>query len=622
VFWRSRSLGRPQPRGGEARPPEDELRRVRNRLERERAARKEAEQISETVTRRLYEKQAELELLEIVATASNEASTVDEAMQVAVDRVCAHTGWPVGHAYVTEGSPPVLVPTATWCLDDPGRLEAFRAETEATCLPPGVGLPGRVLAAGTPAWIIDVADDPNFPRAKAAAEGGLKAAFAFPVLISEEVVAVLEFFAPETNEPDGQLLELMANIGTQLGRVMERDRAGAQLAHQALLVRQAKEEAERANQAKSEFLSRMSHELRTPLNAILGFGQLLEIGDLEPAQRERLAQVMKGGRHLLELINEVLDISRIEAGNMTISLEPVHVDGALSDVLGLVEPLAAERNISLERPPKETADRYVLADNQRLRQVLLNLLSNAIKYNREGGKATVSLQPSSGCLLILVTDTGNGIPEDQQRKLFTPFERLDAEQSAVEGTGLGLALSKLLVEAMGGTLGVESEPWIGATFVVKLALAEAPAATPAPPPASVDGVAASSSRGPIQTILYIEDNPSNLKLVEEVFATRSGVRLLSAMNGNLGLELAHHHQPDLVLLDLHLPGIAGEEVLRRLRAHPRTERIPVVVVSADATDRSIRKLLASGVSAYLAKPLDIDRLLAVVDEVLSERVPT
>jgi two-component system cell cycle response regulator len=208
---------------------------VRHRLERERAARREAEQISETVTRRLYEKQAALELLETVATASNEASAVAEAMKVAIDGVCAHTGWPVGHAYMVEGdSTPVLVPTTTWHLDDSAQFEAFRAKTEATRFAPGIGLPGRVLATGTVSWISDVTNDPNFPRAAAAAEGGLKAAFAFPVLISGEIVAVLEFFAPEAAEPDGQLLDLMAHIGTQLGRVIERDRARAQLAHQAL----------------------------------------------------------------------------------------------------------------------------------------------------------------------------------------------------------------------------------------------------------------------------------------------------------------------------------------------------------------------------------------------------
>ncbi|MGH2979363.1 MAG: bifunctional diguanylate cyclase/phosphohydrolase [Solirubrobacterales bacterium] len=236
MSWRSRFLARSLRIGGGSRSPEDELRRARQRLERERAARREAEHISETVTRRLYEKQAALELLETVATASNEAATVDEAMKVAVDAVCAHTGWPVGHAYLVEGdsAPAALAPTRTWHLDDAGRFEAFRRETEATCFPPGVGLPGRVLEAGTPAWITDVTDDPNFPRAGAAAEGALKAAFAFPVLISGEVVAVLEFFAPEAAEPDEQLLELMAHIGTQLGRVMERERARAQLAHQAL----------------------------------------------------------------------------------------------------------------------------------------------------------------------------------------------------------------------------------------------------------------------------------------------------------------------------------------------------------------------------------------------------
>jgi diguanylate cyclase (GGDEF)-like protein len=235
VSWRSRFVGRSKATAGVTPPPEDELGRVRRRLERERAARKEAEQISETAMRRLYEKQAELELLEVVATASNKACTVDEAMEVAVDRVCAHTGWPVGHVYLLrEDSTPELVPATIWHLDDAGRFQGFRGTTEATSFRSGVGLPGRVLAAGAPAWIIDVTKDSNFPRAGAAAQVGLRAAFAFPVLVSESVVAVLEFFAPEAVEPDAALLGLMAHVGTQLGRVVERERAREQLAHQAL----------------------------------------------------------------------------------------------------------------------------------------------------------------------------------------------------------------------------------------------------------------------------------------------------------------------------------------------------------------------------------------------------
>jgi PAS domain S-box-containing protein len=395
--------------------------------------------------------------------------------------------------------------------------------------------------------------------------------------------------------------------------------------HAEEMAREAKDVAERANRAKSEFLSRMSHELRTPLNAVLGFGQLLEADDLTGGQRESVAQIMKGGRHLLELINEILDISRIEAGNMTMSLEPVHVGLTLGEVLDLVKPLAAERDISLERPLPEASDRHVLADKQRLKQVLLNLLSNAIKYNRDAGSVKVSLEPvgNRSCpseLLILVTDTGNGLSEEQQRKLFSPFERLGAEQSSIEGTGLGLTLSRLLVEEMGGTLTVESEPWVGSTFLIKLPLTSAALESieqdaPDSPDPSYEGLPR-----PERVILYVEDNFDNFKLVERILAPRPELELLTAMNGNLAVELAQQHRPDLVLLDLHLPGIPGEDVLKRLKDDPATRDIPVVVVSADATERRIQSLLAAGARDYLSKPLDVARFVAVVDESLNESV--
>jgi PAS domain S-box-containing protein len=376
-------------------------------------------------------------------------------------------------------------------------------------------------------------------------------------------------------------------------------------------------EAERGSQAKSEFLSRVSHELRTPLNAILGFAQLLELDDLDPAQRENVKHITRGGRHLLELINEILDISRIEGGNMTISLEPVHVQTVLSGVVDLVRPLAGARQVSITTDLDDAADLYVHADHQRLRQVLLNLLSNAVKYNREGGVATVSTDTSGeGRLRILITDTGPGIPEEQLAKLFSPFERLGAERSTVEGTGLGLALSKLLVEAMEGTVEVETEPGVGTTFVIELALAATPEIIELAAVAANGGLEADSSNG-CQTVLHVEDNLSNLQLVKQALGTRKTINLISATDGELGLHLAREHHPDLVLLDLHLPGMTGKEVLEELKQDPGTNDIPVVMVSADATPRRIDELLECGARAYLTKPLDIRRFLEVVEESLT-----
>jgi signal transduction histidine kinase/CheY-like chemotaxis protein len=377
----------------------------------------------------------------------------------------------------------------------------------------------------------------------------------------------------------------------------------------------SKREAEREQQAKSEFLSRVSHELRTPLNAILGFAQLLEMDDLEPGQRENVNQILKGGRHLLELINEVLEISRIETGHMNISLEPVHLGSVIAEALDLVEPLAAERGIELHSKLLGVED-HVEADKQRLKQVLLNLLSNAIKYNREAGSVTVSVErPSPERVLILVTDTGMGISEDKLARVFSPFERLGAEQSPTEGTGLGLALSKLLAEAMNGSLAVESEPWIGTTFMVGLNTA-APPSTLELAPADRDAPSRGNGRGRRVTVLYVEDNMSNFRLAERVLETRPEVRLIAAVDGNLGLELARRHRPDLILLDLHLPGATGDEVLARLKQDPLTRGIPVVVVSADATRSRIAEVMRAGAVRFLPKPLDIRQFVHELDAVL------
>jgi signal transduction histidine kinase/CheY-like chemotaxis protein len=382
--------------------------------------------------------------------------------------------------------------------------------------------------------------------------------------------------------------------------------------------RLARADAERANNAKSEFLSRMSHELRTPLNAVLGFAQLLGLDDLSPDQRESVEQIEKAGRHLLDLINEVLDIARIESGQLSLSLEPVEVGSAVAEALDLVRPLAAERGISVVLEESPALYFYAKADRQRIKQVLLNLLSNGIKYNRARGNLAIRCVETSGNRIRLeVADDGPGIPSDRRDRLFTPFERLGAEGTGVEGTGLGLALSKRLVEAMGGALGVSTEPGRGSTFWVDLTMAgsleqvsrwsdgDEPVAKAEPPMAG--------------TLLYIEDNPANLKLVDRVVSRLPHFRLMTAMQGSLGLDLAQQHNPDLVLLDLHLPDMSGSEILRRLREDPRTHDIPVIVISADATPSQIRKLLAEGADAYLTKPLDVQRFLQLMDETLKQR---
>ena len=422
----------------------------------------------------------------------------------------------------------------------------------------------------------------------------------------------LEAFG-QTLNPDTADEGVVANI---------RDVTERRLAEEAL--RRATAEAERANQAKSEFLSRMSHELRTPMNSILGFAQLLERAPLPAAQQRGVQHILTAGRHLLRLINEVLDIARIESGRQQLSLEPVRLDAVLQEAVALARPLAAQGAISLRGPDEAGEALFVRADRQRLVQVLLNLLSNAIKYNRPGGEVRLGWElhvadgEEEARVRLRVRDTGVGIAPAELDQLFVPFARLGAEQSGVEGTGLGLALSQRLVEAMGGGLALEHTGPAGSSFAVDLRLSRDPveglAMRPAAAPAAASG--APSSR-PV-TLLYVEDNLANLSLVETILAARPGWRTIPALQGRLGAELACEHVPDVVLLDLHLPDVQGDEVLRRLRADRRTAAIPVVMISADATPRTIDRLRAQGADAYLTKPLDVDEFLSTIDRLLPQ----
>ncbi len=383
-------------------------------------------------------------------------------------------------------------------------------------------------------------------------------------------------------------------------------------------IRKAQQVSEAANRSKSEFLSRMSHELRTPLNSVLGFGQLLEIDPLTPDQRESVEQIMHAGRHLLGLINEVLDITRIESGKLLLSSEPVPVVDLVRDAVDLIRPLADQRQINVVADYAGMTGHYIYADQQRAKQVLINLLSNAVKYNRLRGTVAIScFAPDDTHVRIDVSDTGPGIRDDQIGKLFAPFERLDAAQTEVEGTGIGLTLSRYLTQAMGGTLDVESVVEQGSTFSVNLPAAEAPVRR-FERLYDGNGTAEVAENGLRRKVLCIEDNVANLTLVKRILDRRPDIEVVAANQGALGVELATKLQPALVLLDLHLPDISGEQILHRLRSDKATSSIPVAILSADATIGQSQRLLAAGAVAYMSKPLDVSELLRLVDEKVTQ----
>jgi signal transduction histidine kinase/ActR/RegA family two-component response regulator len=447
----------------------------------------------------------------------------------------------------------------------------------------------------------------------------------------DEVGALAEAFNDMLDEIQRRELDLEREVAerrrkesevTRLAEELEsrvRERT-AQLEASNLELGEARKESERANEAKSEFLSRMSHELRTPLNAILGFGQILASEALpktEVQKKEFVGHILRAGRHLLALINEILDLAKIESGGVTLSPEPTSITDVLLECQKLVEPQAGERGIRMVFPAENGI--YVIADRTRLKQVVLNLLSNAIKYNRTGGAVLVGCEVGeSQRVRVSVQDTGPGLRPEQLQALFQPFNRLGQESGPVEGTGIGLMVTKKLLELMGGTIGVTSAPGAGSVFFFELNSAApvtqstevAPAEAPVTPRINAQDSA-------IPMLLYVEDNPANLKLVEEMIRFRSDVRLLSAPDARLGIELARAHRPRVILMDIHLPGMQGEDALKILREDPKTGHIPVIAITAYAMPRDIAKGLAAGFFRYLTKPLALDAFTEAIDSALA-----
>lgn len=435
-------------------------------------------------------------------------------------------------------------------------------------------------------------------------------------------------FEARRRRKDGAVIEVEVSANTvdlggqRLVFAFVRDISGRKAAEQAL--RAAKEEAERANRAKSEFLSRMSHELRTPLNAVLGFGQLLEL-DGGAKERTYSREIVRAGRHLLALIDDMLDLARIEAGRLALSLEPVAVEPLLSECLALVRAQAQARRIRLPDVPDSCAV-VVLADRTRLKQIVLNLLSNAIKFNPEQGEVVIACERDAEAprpwVRISVTDRGPGLTAEEQQRIFVAFERLGADRRGIEGTGIGLALSRRLAETMNATMGVDSVPGAGSTFWLTLPLAAATgdgadAAARSDAASNPPGVRAAA--GDPVDVLCIEDNPASLRLLEHVLAGRGGVRLLSAVAPGPGLELARARRPALILLDIHLPDLDGYAVMKCLREDEATRHIPVVALSANAMPGDIERGKVAGFVDYLTKPLSVARLMEVIDRILRAR---
>jgi PAS domain S-box-containing protein len=382
--------------------------------------------------------------------------------------------------------------------------------------------------------------------------------------------------------------------------------------------------AEKANLAKSNFLSSMSHELRSPLNAILGFAQLMDTASPAPPlpQKESIDQILKAGWHLLNLINEILDLARIESGKLSLSLEPTALDEVLRECQAMIEPQAHKGGITITFPEAHIPY-FVIADRTRLKQVLINLLSNAIKYNQAGGNVVVECSATvAERVRVSVKDTGGGLPPEKLLQLFQPFNRLGQESGGQEGTGIGLVVAKQLIELMGGAIGVESVVGVGSVFWFEMVSADEPQLALDTLEPSIPAPSPMPSGPRLRTLLYVEDNPANLKLVQQLLARRPDLRLLSAGDGHTGIKLARTHSPEVILMDINLPGISGIETLQLLREDPLTARTTVVALSANAMPRDIENGMQAGFFSYLTKPIKVKEFMEVLDAALDHAEKT
>lgn len=585
--------------------PEERIAALERRLARERQARREAERIAEEGTRGLFEQQRRLELIQAVAAAANYMDDPADAFRFAVDRICAHAGWPTGHVWMFPDDDPGgrLISSGVWhpqeCEDTP-----FRMQTRGMSVPSGVGLPGRVLDEGRAVWAEDVTVEANFPRAASARESGLRAGFAFPALIGDEVAAVLEFFQSRPAPPDPELLETLDQIGAVLGRVVERHRAARRLIRHNEDLAAQRDAAQQANRAKSAFLAVTSHEVRTPLNAVLGLAEALKREPLTPGQRELNDGVLASGQMLLRLLNAVLDMSRIEADQAEVRMDDFSLAAKLSTIAGIWKPSAEELGVSLTLDIAGLTVDRIRSDEGRFEQTLVNLLSNALKFTPRGGEVIIRIQTEDSTARVEVIDGGPGVGEADRDRVFRPFEQTDAGRRA-GGAGLGLAICAGNVRLLGGRIGADRDDegrsrfWFTCPF---------PTDSMGAPDA---GHAEDLWIAPGLRVLAAEDNPANRRVLEVVLAPAQ-VDLTFALDGAEAVAALEADRFDLILMDANMPVMDGIEAVRRIRARGLAGDAPVHMLTANAFADDVDRYLAAGADGVLTKPIQIELLFAVL----------